>query len=277
MQHDPNLVLGIDAAWTDKEPSGIALLEKQRGRWRCRKVGPSYAAFCGDLRWDDKHSGKVTDVSAVLETCLGIGGAWPRVIAVDMPLAHKKIDKRRYADNEVSKRFGHCKCGVHSPNMERPGITGERLHKGFENNGYRLVTQTGGYLGLALIEVYPHVALLGLANQGTRLEYKVGKTKTYWKNSSLEERKQKLIAEWKRILEYANRYIDDIAMALPENVETLSLKYLKRYEDSIDALVCAWVAIQFIEDTAQPIGDRQAAIWIPEASMKYAKEKDEKK
>jgi hypothetical protein len=28
-------VLGIDAAWTEKEPSGVARLEDSPGDWRC--------------------------------------------------------------------------------------------------------------------------------------------------------------------------------------------------------------------------------------------------
>jgi hypothetical protein len=33
-------VLGIDAAWTKKEPSGVALLEDFPGGWRCVVVAP---------------------------------------------------------------------------------------------------------------------------------------------------------------------------------------------------------------------------------------------
>jgi predicted RNase H-like nuclease len=29
-------VLGIDAAWTEKEPSGVVLLEGSPGDWRCK-------------------------------------------------------------------------------------------------------------------------------------------------------------------------------------------------------------------------------------------------
>ncbi|MDW7774366.1 MAG: hypothetical protein SCH71_15885 [Desulfobulbaceae bacterium] len=39
--------------------------------------------------------------------------------------------------------------------------------------------------------------------------------------------------------------------------------YLKRYEDALDALVCAWVGVKFLEGETQPLGDETAAIWCP--------------
>ncbi len=38
-------VLGIDAAWTAREPSGVALVRKNQGRWQVLGVQPSYNAF----------------------------------------------------------------------------------------------------------------------------------------------------------------------------------------------------------------------------------------
>jgi hypothetical protein len=38
---------------------------------------------------------------------------------------------------------------------------------------------------------------------------------------------------------------------------------MKRYEDALDAILCAWVAIEFLEGNAEPLGDEQAAIWTP--------------
>ncbi len=35
-------ILGIDAAWTEKEPSGVAFIEGAQGGWSCVAVAPSY-------------------------------------------------------------------------------------------------------------------------------------------------------------------------------------------------------------------------------------------
>ncbi|MGD0310378.1 MAG: hypothetical protein ABSC02_13965 [Acidobacteriota bacterium] len=91
-----------------------------------------------------------------------------------MPLSNEKITARRVADNEVSKRFGAYGCAVHSPTPNRPGSISDELTNGFEKAGIPLVVSAkGGLKTPALIEVYPHVALLNLMGLSKRLEYKV--------------------------------------------------------------------------------------------------------
>jgi hypothetical protein len=36
-----------------------------------------------------------------------------------------------------------------------------------------------------------------------------------------------------------------------------------RFEDVLDAIVCAWVAVCTLEGQEQPLGDEVSAIWIP--------------
>jgi predicted RNase H-like nuclease len=43
----------------------------------------------------------------------------------------------------------------------------------------------------------------------------------------------------------------------------ISTSGLKRYEDSLDALVCACVGAKYLEGSAVPYGDNTAAIWVP--------------
>jgi hypothetical protein len=55
-------ILGIDAAWTEKEPSGMALLESSQVGWRCVAVTPSYGSFLAlaegtPVDWDAKTKG----------------------------------------------------------------------------------------------------------------------------------------------------------------------------------------------------------------------------
>ena len=38
---------------------------------------------------------------------------------------------------------------------------------------------------------------------------------------------------------------------------------MKAFEDALDAIVCAWVAICVLEGRAEPYGDEESAIWIP--------------
>ena len=43
----PPCVLGLDAAWTLREPSGVALVSRIADQWRTLAVAPSYASFVG--------------------------------------------------------------------------------------------------------------------------------------------------------------------------------------------------------------------------------------
>ena len=44
-QPTPVLVLGIDAAWTAHNPSGVALVQRATEGWECLALAPSYDAF----------------------------------------------------------------------------------------------------------------------------------------------------------------------------------------------------------------------------------------
>ncbi len=64
-------VLGIDAAWTEKEPSGVALLEGSPEGWRCVAVAPSYDSFLSfaegtPVDWTAKSRGSIPDVGRLL-------------------------------------------------------------------------------------------------------------------------------------------------------------------------------------------------------------------
>ncbi len=50
---------------------------------------------------------------------------------------------------------------------------------------------------------------------------------------------------------------------LPATADGLSLTYLKRFEDALDALVCAWVGLQHLHRRTRPYGDHESAIWVP--------------
>ena len=104
-------VLGIDAAWTTTNPSGVALVALVGERWRCVALAPSYA--------------------------------W---------------------------------CGTHSPSATRPDAVGGDLKTGFTVLGYPRVDR----LPLAVVEVYPHPALLTLMGATERLPYKLSKPERTW-------------------------------------------------------------------------------------------------
>jgi hypothetical protein len=43
--HRPSSTLGVEAAWTDRQPSGVALVQKRERGWHCVALVPSYELF----------------------------------------------------------------------------------------------------------------------------------------------------------------------------------------------------------------------------------------
>jgi predicted RNase H-like nuclease len=112
-------VLGIDAAWTAKEPSGVALLAGSSGKWRCVTVTPSYDSFLAlaegvPVDWTTKAKGAVPEADRLIAAAERLlGGGKIAVVTVDMPLATVPITGRRAADSAVSRVYGGRGAAVH--------------------------------------------------------------------------------------------------------------------------------------------------------------------
>ena len=150
---------------TAHNPSGVAL-------------APSYDAFlalAAGQPWDQslKAQGSEPDPEALLAACQQLAGQPVDCVSVDMPLATTPITSRRAADTAIASRFGPKGCAVHSPSALRPGAIADQLRERFGELGVPLHTTTPARQGPALIECYPHVALLALLNRDYRVPYKV--------------------------------------------------------------------------------------------------------
>lgn len=269
-------VLGIDAAWTTDQPSGVALVAKQgTERWRCLSVAPSYATFLQTadgipVEWEiNRHCGGMPDVERLLSAASRIlGGKSVEIVAIDMPVSREAITGRRPADNAISSKFGAAGCSTHSPGPIRPGALDANLTAAFRDAGYPVAAADDRCGTLSrLIEVYPHPALLRLLNAERRIEYKVSKSGKYWPNTSVRVRIRKLLDIYAHILQALRHEVDGINLPLPQPHSCAGLSGLKRYEDALDALICAWVGCCYIEGKAAPFGDTTAAIWVPTARL----------
>ncbi len=250
-------VLGIDAAWTTKNPSGVAIAKKQADEWHLLALYPSYQEFLEQ----PKLGNQLPSVSALVAKAKAVAGTQIQLISVDIPLSRQPILGRRVSDDAVSKEYGGRNASTHSPSAERPGKISDRLREEFQSCGYPLVT-----LGIdrpGLIEVYPHPALIELTSAPERLKYKEGKIRKYWKDSPPFERRRKLLKVWEHIIDHLDAKISSVRNLLPEVSASSTKKELKAFEDMLDAIVCAWVAIEALEGRATPFGDEDSAIWIP--------------
>jgi predicted RNase H-like nuclease len=263
-------ILGIDAAWTAGRPSGVALLQQRGERWRCAALAPSYAQFAGlaagsAVDWQARPLGSAPDLAALLAASRQLLDGEPvQVIAVDMPLSLEPIRGRRAADAAVSRAFGAQGCAVHSPSAERPGALADRLRADAEDLGYPLGTAaTRAGQTPALLEVYPHPALLRLLGAPYRLPYKVANRRKYWPDATPAERLARLLQRLAEIRCALQREIDGVPLEVPPLADIASAASLKAVEDALDALVCGWIGIRYLAGRCRAYGDDTAAIWIP--------------
>lgn len=263
-------ILAIDAAWTDTGSSGVALLQQTHGGWTCLGVAPSYDQFIslpdgGAVDWTRHSKGTKPNPSALLHTAEHLlNGNAVDVVAIDMPMATVPITQRRQADHLISLEFGGRGCSTHSPNAQRPGAISDTLRQEFERLGYALATtDTPPGSTPALIEVYPHPALLALSGAKYRVPYKIERARRYWPNLTSGERKCEIVAMWKAIHGVLNSTITNTGLPLPSiaDASQLSVSQLKSYENGLDALICGWVGIQYLEGSCRAYGDGTGAIW----------------
>ncbi|MDE3176366.1 MAG: DUF429 domain-containing protein [Pseudomonadota bacterium] len=68
---------------------------------------------------------------------------------------------------------------------------------------------------------------------------------------------------WRRIVAALERQIAGVAAALPPPPAETRGRALKAYEDQLDAVVCAYVAICALRGEARAYGDAESAIFTP--------------
>ena len=263
-------ILAIDAAWTARQPSGVALVCNAGENWRCVGLAPSYIQFehlaGGDpVDWGSKPKGSRPDLDRLLAFCRRLlDGEQVSLVAMDMPLSLEPITRRRAADDAVSRAYGNTGCAAHSPSAARPGRLADEVRSRAATLGFPLATaSTPAGTCPALIEVYPHPALIHLLDRDFRIPYKVAKTTRYWRDATLQERIARLHKQHSSILSALGEHIADLPLQLPGKAQIRSLASLKAYEDALDALIYAWVGTRYVKGECRAYGDASAAIWIP--------------
>jgi predicted RNase H-like nuclease len=263
--------LGIDAAWTEKNASGVALLTFDQKSIECISMAPGYSAFLEPMKSPSDLMlgvGGLPDAHALVERCKQLSPSSKLMtVAVDMPLARGPIRGRRRSDNEVSSAFGKYKCGTHSPSAERPGKIACRLRDDFAREGFALATDRPK--AKSLIEVYPHPALVNFFGLKERSKYKTSRKNNYWPNATPEQRRRNILKEWVKIvhgLSLTIKGLDPLVKALsllPGKPESC----YKSVEDTIDAIICAYVGVCYARGEAIGYGDGDSAIWVPQAQF----------
>jgi predicted RNase H-like nuclease len=203
-------------------------------------------------------------VRRLLDAARSLAGAPVDLITIDMPVATVPFSTRRVADDAISAQFGSRWCSTHTPNASRPGPLGARLSSDVRASGYELATTaTPTAKAKRLIEVYPHPALLSLMKRARRVPYKVSKSRKYWPGSNVGDRISALLVEFEAIYCELTRVFGPLGLELPARDDVANLTRLKRYEDALDALTCAWVGVEYLQARTVAFGDETAVIWCP--------------
>jgi predicted RNase H-like nuclease len=269
-QGAPRAVLGIDAAWTSTQPTGVAAAVETEAGWRLVGVAASYEQFLtlenGLPPIAQRPRGSVPEAAGLIEAGRKICGLPIDLVAIDMPMAQNPIIGYRPSDHAVSKAYGAKGAATHSPSGQRPGEISDALRLAFKDEGYPLRTlDPKSAPAKALIEVYPHPALIEILKTPRRLEYKAAKAGKYWPTSPLAVRHSKLREVRRLIVDALERRIGGVDAALqPPDVDERGWR-LKAYEDKLDAVICAYVAIACLDGKGKGFGDADSAIWIPTA------------
>lgn len=275
-----SLVLGIDAAWTLRNPSGIALVAVATGQIpELIRVARTCEEFTSGRQISGSDwlnllpSDETLNVSGILDAAKRYTGMQPNVVSLDIPLSPLPIRGRRPADNAVSTRYGSRWAGTHTPSTERFGHVSAALFQQLSDSGYHWMNAIGpvqldGQMRYFL-ETYPHPVIVEMLALEKRLCYKVAKRQKYWPNLMPDERRRSIASELDRLHSALASRIGGFADRVPKACNVLDAApkskgtVFKGIEDALDAVLCAFVGCEFLAGHAVAFGDQYSAIWIP--------------
>jgi len=207
--------LGLDLAWSDRNPSGLAAIDE--------------AGTILDLRADLRSD---ADVLGWIRAWRGTSG----VIGVDMPTIVRNPAGARRAENELRAVFGRFGAGPHPSNLARfpDGGRAARFIAELAGDGVVETTQIAPRDPRTIaVEVFPHPAHIRLFDLPGIFKYK--KKARPW---------PAVLGEWERYrAALATLAHADPPLVLDARVpERVGLRGYKRWDDTLDALSCAYIA-----------------------------------
>lgn len=217
--------IGIDLAWSDNNPSGVAAIRDGR-----------LVASAGGL----------SKMSEILDF---VGDHLSRrhgsIVAVDAPLRVPNETGIRACDRALSADWRRYQAGAYPANrklLERDGVVrGEALtaalserFKFYESDVIPRRTKAR-----LVCEVYPHPALVSLFGLDRTLKYKRGRGRSFEERWSEFDRYRRLL----RKLRKADPRLRGTRRLLKSTqVYGLRGAALQAYEDALDAITCAYIA-----------------------------------
>jgi predicted RNase H-like nuclease len=222
--------IGIDLAWSYKNNTAISVLELHTDKRSVNLI--DYAERLN-------NDGEIIDyVSRNINK-----GTF---ISIDAPLIVKNITGARPVDKEISARFRKSFAGTHPCNLNKfkGKVRGHELVKklsslGLRQNPYINISRRRQITNI-IIEVYPHPAQVVLFKLRKRILYKRGDVETKRKGLL---RLRKYIMQRLTTIEPRLNKNSNLTDLCTRNMRSMRGKSLKRYEDTLDSLICAYVGL----------------------------------
>ena len=218
--------IGIDLAWSPRNPTGAAVLRGDAGG-----AGLIDHGLLGDDR-------------SIIDYIVRHASEGSAIVAVDAPLWVPNETGRRPGEAEIGRVFARYQAGAHPANRSRLAfdgiVRGEALVASLAAHGFVHAPEiAAGVPVRQVIEVFPHPAMVALFGLERTLKYKAKPRR------SAELR----LSEWRRYQAYlaalaaADPPLRDHAALTSQDVAALRGRRLKDYEDQVDALMCAYIAL----------------------------------
>lgn len=219
--------IGLDLAWSSRNRSGAAVIE------------------------GDAYSGQLKAIPALLHTDDEIvayieahAGTSPAIVAVDAPLCVPNMHGQRLAEAELARAFRRYEAGAHPANRQRLAVAGvvrgEALVAALHQRGFSHAPAiTAGVAVRQVIEVFPHPAMIALFGLDRTLKYKARANRPpELRLHAWRHYQQHLLT-----LATADPQLQGHAEFVQQDVTKLRGRALKAYEDQVDALFCAYIAL----------------------------------
>lgn len=221
-----NRFIGVDLAWApDRNHTGIAVLQ--------RSGKGAELVVCSE---------ELHKLEAVRDFILEHSST-NAVVAVDAPLILKNQHGQRPCETRIGERFGRYDASAHSANLTKmPDPGGVTLVSWLVSAGVMHApnpAEDRRRSGRWVFEVYPHPAHVVLFGLKRIIKYKKGR---------VAERRKGLAAFRSYIRTCLTRLTprlipnDLLERLLADDLERLKGKALKHYEDTLDAVFCAYLA-----------------------------------
>ncbi len=248
----PPTFIGIDLAWSDRNPSGVAVIFEDR-----------LTDYAGNLVRDDEILGFVR---------AHLDAKGPAIITVDAPLRVPNDHGSRPCDRALSKVWRGYEAGALPVNRR---ILGRKAADGSVFvRGERLVAQLVQRFRFAeaavipkrtqdrfVCEVFPHPALVSFFGLDKTLKYKARRGRDTASRWAEMERYQALLRSLRKADPVLKR---TKALLTATDVRSLRGAALKEYEDILDAVTCAYIGSYLWQH-----GPRRAVTYgsLPEGSI----------